>query len=329
MPRIKSSFADNLNRYGPQAQRRPALTLREAQSYCLQLARTHYENFAVLTWLSPRALRPHLAALYAYCRWADDLADETVSREQSLELLAWWRGELDACYDGQVWQPVFVALRETIVRFDLPREPLADLLRAFTQDQRQSRYANAEEVAAYCRYSAAPVGRLMLCLGVEGPQRAALNSVSDEVCRGLQLANFCQDVARDYELGRIYLPWDRCLAHGVDEATFAARQATPAFRKLLAEEVARARGCLESGFELCRALSPQSAWLQAHVWLIVQGGLRILQRIEALDYDVWQRRPRVTKFDQLRLLVGWGRMRLFPERGGATLHPVPAQGAAR
>lgn len=326
---MKSDFAEQLERYGPQSQPRPTLALADAQAYCLRLARTHYENFAVLTWLSPRALRPHLAALYAYCRWADDLADETASPEQSLDLLAWWRSELDACYAGQAWHPVFVALRETIARFELPREPLADLLRAFTQDQRQSRYANAEEVAAYCRYSAAPVGRLMLCLGVAVPQRTALYGASDDVCRGLQLANFCQDVARDYDLGRIYLPWDRCLAHGVDEATFAARQATRGFRELLAEEVARARGCLASGWQLCDALPPASAWLRAHVWLIVRGGLRILERIAALDYDVWTQRPRVTKLDQLRLLAAWGRARFFPPRRAAAARPASVPGAAR
>src|SRR5271167_1265123 len=137
-------------------------TLGEARAWCKRLAETHYENFHVASWFLPKALRPHFHAIYAYCRISDDLGDEVGDTEQTLALLGLWGRELDACYEGRARHPVFVALDETIRACSIPKGPFADLLTAFRQDQNVTRYPGIEDVLAYCRYSAAPVGRLVL-----------------------------------------------------------------------------------------------------------------------------------------------------------------------
>ena len=180
--------------------------------------RRHYENFTVASRLLPRRLRQHVCNIYAYCRWADDLADEIGDPQRSLALLDWWETQLRDCYDGRAAHPVFIALSETIRKFDIPAEPFLDLLVAFRQDQRVTRYETIDQVLEYCRCSANPVGRLVLYLGrCHTPERARL---SDSICTGLQLANFCQDVARDWDRGRIYLPQADCRRFGYDEAVF-------------------------------------------------------------------------------------------------------------
>src|SRR5262245_5403791 len=202
-PRMQKEFARDLARFGPTTRTR-TVSLSEAQSYCARLARTHYENFAVATFLLPRRLQRPFHSVYAYCRWADDLADETGGGPRALELLRWWRHELLRCYDGIARHPVMVALRPTIEKFRIPPQPFLDLLFAFEQDQLVKRYATYDQLLNYCRYSANPVGRLVLYLcGAYDEERAVL---SDHVCTGLQLANFWQDVARDLGIGRVYLP---------------------------------------------------------------------------------------------------------------------------
>src|SRR5437762_3838611 len=193
---MQPSFADELSRWGP-GTRRPAISLVRAHAYCGRLAHTHYENFTVASLLLPRRLLPHFHAVYAYCRWADDLADETGGGQWAVDLLHWWREELLCCYEGKARHPVMVALHETIQRFHIPPQPFLDLLVAFEQDQRVHRYQTYEQLLGYCRHSANPVGQLVLyvCEAFDN-QRAAL---SDHICTGLQLANFWQDVARDYD----------------------------------------------------------------------------------------------------------------------------------
>src|SRR3984885_7542356 len=214
-------------------------TLAEAQQYCRELAESHYENFHVASWLLPKRLRPHFQSIYAYCRISDDLGDEVGSQAQALALLDIWGGQLDACYRGEARHPVFVALRETIRICDIPKEPFADLLTAFRQDQTVTRYASMEDVLAYCRYSANPVGRLVLyACGYRDEERFAL---SDFTCSALQLANFWQDVREDYQRGRIYLPAADMQRFGVDEATIAAAVITPQFHDLMQFEVGYAR----------------------------------------------------------------------------------------
>lgn len=299
------SFAAELARFGPTAggARRPSAA--DAAEYCRRLAESHYENFTVASLLLPRPLRPHFHAIYAYCRWADDLADETSSPAHSLELLDWWQAQLDRCYLGQADHPVFVALGETIRRFDIPRQPFERLLDAFRQDQCVTRYATPDDVADYARRSANPVGRLVLYLGrCHDAQRANL---SDAICTGLQLANFCQDVARDWTKGRIYLPQSTLDEAGYTEAMFARGQFNPAFRRALEIEVDRAESFLHEGTALVERM-PQA--LRLDVALFVAGGQAILRAIRRLDYNVWHARPTLSKFTQMRLLAGcWWRTR--------------------
>src|SRR5436189_3818266 len=173
-----------------------APSLAEAQSYCERLARSHYENFSVATWFLPKHLRQHFFNIYAYCRISDDLGDEVGDPAQSLVLLDEWQAELDRCYAGTPRHPVFVALRETVRALDIPKQPFADLLIAFRQDQTTTRYPTFDDLLGYCRYSANPVGRLVLYIC--GYRDAERQQLSDHTCTALQLANCSQDVAADY-----------------------------------------------------------------------------------------------------------------------------------
>lgn len=301
-------FAEQLVAWGPQAT--PSVpTLADAQAYCRQLAISHYENFSVASWLLPKRLRPHFYHLYAYCRWADDLADETGDPAHSLELLAWWEGLLERCYEGRAEHPVFVALRSTIETFDIPCEPFRDLLTAFRRDQTSCPYETFDELLDYCRYSANPVGRLVLHLGES--HTAENESLSDHICTGLQLANHWQDVARDYVRGRIYLPQQELERYGVTEAMLASSTAAPPVRELLRDQVARAESQLLTGRALVERVTPDLRW---QVDLFIQGGLAIIDEIRQQDYDVLRRRPQVSKWRKLRLLAGtwWSTRR----RGG-------------
>jgi squalene synthase HpnC len=294
------SFDEALQKYGPDAKSAHPLSLEESRAYCRQLARTHYENFTVASWLLPRRLRQHFYHVYAYCRWADDLADETHDPQRSLELLDWWERELTDCYAGRPYHPVFVALAETIREFSIPVEPFRDLLVAFRQDQHVREYDTFEQLLEYCRYSANPVGRLILYLGrVHDDVRGEL---SDRVCTGLQLANFWQDVAPDYDRGRVYMPRSTRELFGYDDKMLTSRACNEAFRHAIAFEVQRAEHWLESGLPLVKMM-PRD--LGADVWLFIQGGLKIMAEVRRLDYDVWTYRPTVSRGQQLGLLCGW------------------------
>jgi len=298
-------FNSELALYGPDAREGLETSLGEGRRYCRRLARRHYENFTVASFLLPRDLRQHFHNIYAYCRWADDLADETAGPEESLRLLEWWQGQLDDCYRGRTSHPVFVALTETIGRFDIPRDPFADLLVAFRQDQRTARYETFDELLGYCRHSANPVGHLILYLGrCYDRERAEL---SDSICTGLQLANFWQDVARDFDRGRVYLPQADCRRFGYDCRMFARREVNPAFRALLAHEVDRATAWLQRGLPLVEML-PRG--LRLDVSLFAHGGLAILDRIRRIEHDVWSRRPTVGKLGKLRVFARcWWQLR--------------------
>lgn len=273
-------------------------TLKEAEAYTRWLARHHYENFHVVTFLLPGHLRQDFYNLYAYCRWADDLGDELGDPAESLRLLAWWGQELEAMYAGCTRHPVFVALAHTVERHQLPKEPLADLLRAFVQDQTVRRYRSYEELLGYCRYSANPVGRLVLHLcGYRDAERQAL---SDRTCTALQLANFWQDVAVDLEKDRIYLPLEAIERHGYSLEQLQARRVTPAFRSLMREAVELARKLFLEGLPLVHRVDRR---LAVDIELFSRGGLRVLQRIEQQDYDVLGKRPVVSPLDRARLLL--------------------------
>jgi squalene synthase HpnC len=279
-----------------------APSLPEARLFCRRLAESHYENFQVASWFLPKALRPHFHALYAYCRIADDLGDEVGDPEAALALLALWGGELDACYEGRARHPVFVALAETVRACSIPKEPFADLLTAFRQDQTVKRYASMADLLGYCRCSANPVGRLVL--HVCGEADAERFRLSDATCTALQLANFWQDVRSDYARGRIYLPQSDRQRFGVDEETIAAGRATPEFRALLRHEVDYARQLFAEGVPLIGRVRRE---LALDLELFSRGGLEILRAIERQDFDVFTARPalsRRTKFALALRAVG-------------------------
>jgi len=296
---MSTAFAYELQRWGPERLETMPVTLGLAEAYCRALATSHYENFPLVSWLLPKPLHQHFYNVYAYCRWADDLGDEVGDPAKSLELLTWWRSELDRCYAGETTHPVFVALRSTIDQFAIPREPFADLISAFEQDQSVTEYATFDQLRDYCRRSADPVGRIVLhlCRCVSDQNFAW----SDSICTGLQLANFWQDVRRDYDIGRIYLPREDYERFGVSRADFDARKSTPAFIALLQFEVDRARQWLRDGLPLIPCLPGK---LQVDIDLFARGGLKILDRTEGIGYRVWEQRPKVTKWDAAGLLCG-------------------------
>jgi squalene synthase HpnC len=270
---------------------------KAAQQYTKWLATHHYENFNVVSWLLPKELHQHFYNVYAYCRWADDLGDEIPSRDRALELLSWWETELDACYEGKPAHPVFVALRETILAKDVPKQPFADLLKAFRQDQVEKRYATWDAVLDYCVYSANPVGRLVLYLC--GYRDGARQKLSDATCTALQLANFWQDVSRDLEKGRIYIPLDRAAAHGVSEREIVEKKFDQRYVALMKELIEYTRGLFEKGMPLSKMVEGK---LSVDLAMFSRGGLAVLEAIESIGYDTLNRRPEVSKGKQVRLL---------------------------
>jgi squalene synthase HpnC len=292
------AFADELKAWGPQAAPR-VLSLSEAEAYCRTLATTHYENFPVVSWLLPRHLHQPFYNVYAYCRWADDLGDEVQDAARATDLLAWWRDELRSCYRGLATHPVFIALAPTIKEFGIPQQPFEDLLSAFEQDQRVKEYETFTELCDYCRRSADPVGRIILYLCHAYSDRNA--AWSDSICTGLQLANFWQDVARDFEIGRVYLPRESRRRFGYSDADLANRVTNEQFVELMTFEVDRARQLLIAGLPLVKAMP----WpLRVDIDLFARGGLCLLDRIEQIDYRVWQARPVLTRMDFARLFFG-------------------------
>lgn len=275
-----------------------APTLDEARAYCRQLAESHYENFHVATWFLPKPLRPHFQSIYAYCRISDDLGDEVGDRSVALALLNLWGRELDACYEGRARHPVFVALAETIRTCNIPKEPFADLLVAFRQDQTVKRYATMDEVLGYCHYSANPVGRLVLYACNEVSEENF--RLSDATCSALQLANFWQDVRVDFAKDRVYLPQDDMRRFGVSDETIAGGVVTPELRSLLRYEVDYARSLFGRGLPLIGRVNRD---LALDLDLFSRGGLEILRAIERCDYDVLSARPSISKRTKLALAL--------------------------
>src|SRR5690349_55932 len=268
-----------------------------AQQYTRWLATHHYENFNVVSWLLPGQLHQHFYNLYAYCRWADDLGDEVPEAQRALELLDWWETELDACFAGRPAHPVFIALRETILAKDVPRQPFADLLRAFRQDQVVKRYLGWDSVLDYCVYSANPVGRLVLYLCGYRDERRQL--LSDATCTALQLANFWQDVARDLEKGRIYIPLDVAASHGVSEQEILEHRFSGRYAALMKDLIGRTRALFERGLPLARMVDGK---LSVDLEMFSRGGLAVLRAVEDIGYDTLNRRPAISKGKQARLL---------------------------
>lgn len=268
-----------------------------AQAYTRWLATHHYENFNVVSWLLPKDLHQHFYNLYAYCRWADDLGDEIPDKNRALELLDWWERELDDCYNGNPSHPVFVALRQTTVAKGIPKQPFADLLKAFRQDQFVKRYQTWDAMIGYCVYSANPVGRLVLYLcGYCDEERKLL---SDATCTALQLANFWQDVDRDLKKGRIYIPLDVAAAHGVSESAIVERRFSDNYVALMKDLIARTRVLFAQGAPLAKMVSGR---ISIDLDMFTRGGVAVLDAIEAMGYDTLHKRPAVGKGKQARLL---------------------------
>ena len=273
-------------------------SLADAREYCRRLARSHYENFSVASWFLPPGLRQHFFNVYSYCRISDDLGDEVGNTATSLLLLDQWQQELDACYDGQSRHPVFVALAETVRKFEIPKQEFADLLTAFRQDQRVTRYQTFNDLLGYCKYSANPVGHLVLYLcGYRDTERQLL---SDFTCTALQLANFWQDVSSDFAKGRIYLPLEDLRRFHVGEAVIFDSENTPAFRAMLKFEVERAREWFAQGLPLIGRVDRA---LATDLDLFSCGGREILNAIERQDYAVLGRRPSISKSRKLALVA--------------------------
>jgi squalene synthase HpnC len=274
-----------------------APSLEDAQEYCRRLARTHYENFSVATWFLPKNLRQDFLNVYSYCRISDDLGDEVGDATAALALLDEWQTELDACYDGSPRHPVFVALAETVKKLDIPKHEFSDLLIAFRQDQTITRFEAFDDVLAYCRYSANPVGHLVLYLcGYNDPERQQL---SDYTCTALQLANFWQDVSVDYAKGRIYLPLEDLRRYSVSEEDIQYNRNTPAFREMMKFEIERARQWFDRGLPLVGKVDGE---LAVDIELFSRGGQEILNAIERQNFAVLGRRPAISKTRKLALV---------------------------
>jgi squalene synthase HpnC len=294
----------------PAAYRLPTArpSLDEAREHCARLAKQHYENFHVMSGLLPKAVRPHFSSVYAYCRISDDLGDEMGDRVLALQLLDEWGQLLDECYAApqRSRHPVYVALAETIAKCKLPKQLFADLLTAFRMDQSKVRHADWNSLLEYSHFSANPVGRLVL--GINNIHDEETARFSDEICTGLQIANFCQDVVRDFAIGRIYIPQDAMRQHGIDDAKLAqmitARKGTPEFRAMMQQLVARVRTMLAEGEGIVGRVATvhKNGELAAVLGLFVAGGMAVLDAIEAQGYDVLRKRPVVGKVKKLQLL---------------------------
>jgi squalene synthase HpnC len=276
-----------------------AWTTGESLQYTHWLATHHYENFHVVSFLLPKRLHQDFYNVYSFCRWADDLGDEIGDTAESLRLLAWWRGELQAMYAGNASHPVFVSLSETVAKCRLPIEPFDDLIRAFEQDQTVTRYRDFEELFEYCRYSANPVGRLVL--GLCGYRDEARRRLSDATCTALQLANFWQDVTVDFDKDRVYLPLDVLARHGSSVEAIAQRRFDGHFRAAMKEAVDVARELFLEGLPLADQVDRR---LAIDLELFSRGGLKVLEKIERQDYNVLAARPAISKVERVGLLIG-------------------------
>jgi squalene synthase HpnC len=273
-------------------------TVEGAYRYCEAFARAHAERFPVASRLVPAEMRPHLIALYAFARTADDFADEPQYEGRRLEALDRWEEELGRCFHGEASHPVFIALADTIEKRELPLPPLSDMMTAFRMDLDVTRYATFQALRGYTARSADPVGRLLLSLF--GYRQAELFRFADEISTALQLTNFWQDVAADAARGHIYLPAEDLHFFGVTEADVRSLKPAKPLRDLLRFEVARTRALFERGRPLLDLLGPDLRMELTLIWLI---GNAILDKIEALDHDVFTQRPEISKRDKARIMA--------------------------
>jgi squalene synthase HpnC len=274
-------------------------SVADSLAYSRWLATHHYENFHVASYLLPKRLHQDFYNVYTFCRWADDLGDEIGDAGESLRLLSWWRGELKAMYAGSATHPVFIGLRETAGRHGLPIALFDDLIKAFEQDQVVTRYETWAEVFEYCRYSANPVGRLLLHLcGYTDPE---LLRLSDATCTALQLANHWQDVAVDLAKGRVYIPLEAMRVHGYTVEQLAAREFNEAFRGVMSDACKVAHERFVEGLPLADRVDRR---LAIDLELFSRGGMKVLDKIARQDYNVLARRPAISKIERAGLFLG-------------------------
>ena len=292
--------------------------LQAAYAECRRLASRHYENFPTASYLVPRDRRDALAAVYAFARYADDVADEP-GVENRLEKLAAWRAKLDASYAGEINHPVFLALHDSAERFQLSRRNFENLLTAFESDVVTSRHPDFNSLLKYCTCSANPVGRLVLELF--GYQDAHLFELSDHICTALQLANFWQDVAIDFSRDRIYLPQEDMARFNYSLDDLRAEHCDQRWQELMALEIARTREFFERGRNLPEEVQPKLRTQLRLTWL---GGTAILSKIEAVSFDIFRRRPSVSKLDFLRLYFRARRAPLTPSVAHAPTVVIPS-----
>lgn len=270
----------------------------EALDYTRWLATHHYENFQVVSFLLPRNLHQDFYNVYSFCRWADDLGDEIGDPVESLRLLAWWREELDGLYAGRPAHPVFVALQNTVDRHQIPITPFANLIRAFVQDQTVTRYSDFSELFRYCENSANPVGHLVLYLC--GYRNAERQLISDSTCTALQLANFWQDVTVDLTKDRVYLPLNLLAKHSYTLAELSRHEFNDRFRAVMSEAVSIADDLFQRGLPLIKMVNRR---LALDLELFSRGGMKILDKIKAADYNVLAKRPAVSKAERVAILL--------------------------
>lgn len=292
-------FRTELELHGPGSTTAP-LDLRQSHEYCSWLTRVHYENFSVISWFLPKSLKPAFEAVYAFSRWSDDLGDEAGSPQKSLELLRWWAGELNESFanPSKARHPILIALASEAQKHHLPLEPFQRLVRAFEMDQTQNRFATRKEVLFYCHHSANPVGEIVLALfRANSPENVVL---SDSICTGLQLANFWQDVSRDLDINRIYIPKEDMDQFGVMENDLWNRKTTPAIRDLVRAEVDWAEDCFQNGKSLPNRLGGS---MGEQIRLFLTGGQAILEKIRQTNFNTLESRPKLSKWDKVSLAV--------------------------
>jgi squalene synthase HpnC len=266
----------------------------EAYNHCRRITKSHYENFPVASLLIPIRLRKHVYAIYAFARHADDLSDEKQDKEGLLR----WKAMLHESVNGKAEHPIYIALSDTIKKFDLPVNLFDKLISAFQQDLQKNRYDNFDELFAYCENSANPVGRLVLLLN--GYRDDELFQYSDYICTALQLTNFWQDVKVDIQKDRIYIPKDLQIQYEVNEGQIERAIFNSNFRALMISLVEQTMDLFKKGYPLLRKVGGRLRW---ELRFTVEGGTAILNKIRGVDYDVLQSRPKLNKLDWAKIAL--------------------------